>query len=138
MPVKFFEEKTDGTYSYNACRDPWRLSVDFLVHGNAQAHTEAQRMTTWIKASTGGDPTLIQSGYKLDGSPNGANFFDRSFVAPFGVAAMVDASNQAWLNKTWDAIAPIGNGTYYDDTITMLSLIAMSGNWWAPEAAPCK
>ena len=26
---------------------------------------------------------------------------------------------------------------YYGDTLKLLSLIAMSGNWWTPAAAPC-
>ena len=30
-----------------------------------------------------------------------------------------------------------GGDGYYQDTVALLSLIAMSGNWWAPEAAPC-
>jgi hypothetical protein len=59
------------------------------------------------------------------------------FVAPFGVSAMVDAGNQTWLNRVWDAVVATGPSGYYGDTVKMLSMIAMSGNWWTPEAAPC-
>ena len=58
-------------------------------------------------------------------------------MAPFGVAAMVDGGNQSWLNGIWDTtVAHYGDG-YYQDTVALLSLITMSGNWWSPEAAPC-
>jgi endo-1,4-beta-D-glucanase Y len=133
----FLENPTDGEYSYNACRDPWRIATDFLVNGDPRSKTIAQRMNTWIQGATGGNPDNIRAGYSLAGEGIG-NYVDTSFVAPFGVAAMVDASNQAWLNSLWDAVAVTGGESgYYGDTITMLSLITMSGNWWSPESAPC-
>ena len=132
----FLEGPRDGAYAYNACRDPWRIAIDFLNNGDSRARTAVGRMTDWIRAETNGDPYAILPGYSLSGQQVGGDYFDLAFVAPFGVAAMVDADNQAWLNSLWDAT--VGNdGGYYGKTIAMLSLIAMSGNWWAPEAAPC-
>jgi hypothetical protein len=133
----FLENPTDGDYAYNACRDPWRIATDFLVNGDARSRTIAQRMNTWIKTETGGNPDAIRSGYSLEGAVLN-NWVDTAFIAPFGVAAMVDASNQDWLNAVWDRVAGTGSESgYYGDTITLLSLIAMSGNWWSPESAPC-
>ncbi len=134
---QFLENPSDGSYSYNACRDPWRIAMDFLINGDTRAKAVAQRMTTWIKTRTGGDPAAILPGYSLAGNGLGGNYLDLAFVAPFGVAAMVDGGNQTWLNRTWDTVAGERDGGYYADTIAMLSLIAMSGNWWSPEAAPC-
>jgi hypothetical protein len=136
-PGGFLENPSDGQYSYNACRDPWRIALGFLVNGDGRARTIARRMTTWIRATTGGNPDEILPGYRLDGGSLGRDYFDNAFVAPFGVAAMVDASNQTWLNSVWDAVIANSDGGYYADTIAMLSLIAMSGNWWSPEAAAC-
>jgi len=136
-PAGFLEGANDGQYSYNACRDPWRIGVDFLVNGDARAKTIAQRLNTWIKTSTGGNPENIKPGYRLNGQSLGGNYLDTSFVAPFGVAAMVDVSNQAWLDSLWDTILANSDTGYYGDSIAMLSLIAMSGNWWSPEAAAC-
>jgi len=134
----FLENQNDGKYAYNACRDPWRIATDFVINGDARAKTIAERLNAWIKSSTGGDPTKIRPGYNLDGTAIGPTYLDTAFVAPFGVAAMVDASNQQWLNDLWDTIAVTTNEQgYYQDSITMQTLLVMSGNWWSPEAAPC-
>ena len=91
----------------------------------------------WIRQRTGNDPGAILPGYNLAGTSTGGTYLDLAFVAPLGVAAMVDASNQSWLDSIWDTtVANYGAG-YYQDTVALLSLITMSGNWWSPEAAPC-
>lgn len=133
----FLENPSDGAYGYNACRDPWRIALDFLVRGDPRARAITRRMNTWIAGATGGDPTRILPGYTLAGASLGRTYLDLAFVAPFGVSAMVDASNQAWLEAIWDTVIATRDTGYYGDTIAMLSLIAMSGNWWAPEAAAC-
>ena len=93
-------------------------------------------MNDWVKDETGGDPSALTSGYNLSGTPVGNDWYDNAFVAPFGVAAMVDSAHQDWLNAVWDTVSA-NHGSYYGDSINMLSLIVMSGNWWSPEAAPC-
>lgn len=133
----FLEGNNDGRYAYNACRDPWRIATDFVLTGDSRSKTMVQRMTTWMKTRTGGDPENILPGYNLNGNGLGGTYLDLAFVAPFGVAAMVDAGNQSWLDAIWDVVVANGGGGYYADTIAMLSLITMSGNWWSPEAAPC-
>ena len=133
----FLERPVDGEYSYNACRDPWRIAIDFLTNSDTRARAIVQRMNTWIKAETGGDPGAILPGYSLEGAGLGGTYYDPAFVAPFGVAATVDGAHQGWLNAIWDSTVATRDAGYYGDTIAMMSLIAMSGNWWAPEAAPC-
>ncbi len=133
----FLEGPNDGAYDYNACRDPWRLGTDFLVSGDARAKTAVQRMTTWIRAATGNDPANIQSGYQLDGTLSaGADYRSMAFVAPFGVGAMADATNQAWLNGIWDLVnaTSLDAEAYYENTLKLLAMIVMSGNWWTPQA----
>jgi endo-1,4-beta-D-glucanase Y len=139
----FLEGSNDGRYSYNACRDPWRLGVDAIVSGETRAKAAAQRINVWIRAATGGDPAAIKSGYKLDGTMiSGADYLSMAFVAPLGVGAMVDPANQAWLNDVWDLVVatPASTDGYYENTLKLLAMIAMSGNLWAPErvaAGPC-
>jgi hypothetical protein len=101
------------------------------VSGDARAKTALQKINTWIKMATSNNPAQIASGYKLDGSPL-AGGPDPTFVAPFGVAAMADASNQAWLDALWRQLANTNSSGYYADTIKLFSLLVMSGNWWAP------
>ena len=143
VAANFLEGPNDGRYSYNACRDPWRLATDAVVAGETRAVTAVQRINAWLRTKTGGDPTGIASGYKLDGTTiNGADYLSMAFVAPFAVGAMVDASNQTWLNALWDLIVatPPSTDGYYENTLKLLAMIVLSGNWWAPERVapgPC-
>lgn len=136
-PGGFLEGPNDGAHDYNACRDPWRLATDFVVSGDDRPRAAAQAMTAWIKGATGGDPKKIRAGYQLDGTPSqGSNYLTMAFVAPFGPAAMVDAAHQGWLDKIWTTTVAAAPEGYYEDTIKLLSMIVVSGNWWAPEARP--
>lgn len=133
----FLEGPNDGDYDYNACRDPWRLGTDFLMAGEARAQTAVQRLTTWFRSATGNDPGNIKAGYQLDGtlSPD-ADYRSMAFVAPLGVGAMTDAGNQAWLNGIWDLVVatPLDAEGYFENTLKLLGMIVMSGNWWTPPA----
>jgi endo-1,4-beta-D-glucanase Y len=138
-PPNFLERDRDGDYSFNACRVPWRIATHFLTSGDTRARTAVQKINQWLRAATGGDPARIRAGYSLAGSVSpGADFRSLAFVAPFGVGAMVDPSNQAWLDAIWDTLEQSSSEGYYSDTLELLSMIVMSGNWWAPEAAPCE
>jgi endo-1,4-beta-D-glucanase Y len=137
-PSGFLEGSSDGRYGYNACRDPWRLGVHFITKGDARAKTAVTKLNSWIAGATGGNPEGIHAGYQLNGnSSSGSDYVDMCFVAPFGVAAMVSSSNQGWLNSVWDFTVDTGPQGYYQDTVKLLSMIAMSGNWWVPEAVDC-
>lgn len=130
-PPNFLEGLNDGAYSYNAVRDPWRIAIDALLTGNATSKLQAGRMTSWMESATMGMPQNITAGYSLAGAPlAGYNFYTSIFVAPFGVAAM-SAGQQAWLNAIF-ADVQASEEEYYEDSVTLLCLIVMSGNWWAP------
>ncbi len=134
----FLEREVDGEYSFNACRVPFRLGVHYLVTGDDRAREALQKINAWLREKTGGDPSLITAGYWLDGdSLPRSEYTDMSFVSPFGVGAMVDAANQDWVDALWEAVRWSPGGSYYGDTLRVLSMIAMSGNWWAPDAVPC-
>jgi len=133
----FLEAATDGAYGYNATRDPWRIATDYLLSGDSRAKTVADRISAWIRWTTGDDPTAIRAGYRLDGTPvANSDFLTLAFVAPFAAAATVDPANQLWLDALWDQIVgePVGAEGYFEDTLKMLSMLVVSGNWWAPES----
>lgn len=129
---KYLEAESDGRYGYNACRTPWRLATDLLVSGDQRALAALRPINRWARAATGGDPGRIVGGYQLDGAP-ASDTYELAFAAPLGVGAMVDADNQAWLNALWDQVAGSSVKGYYPDTLRLLSMIVMSGNWWSPE-----
>lgn len=128
----FLEESTDGAFNYNAGRDPWRLGVDALLTGDAASLAQVSRIATWIESAAKGDPQRIRAGYELDGTPlDDSNYFTIFFAAPMGVAAMTSAPLQDWLNDLYDAVYATSED-YYEDTVALLSLLVMTGNWWEP------
>ncbi len=134
--ANYLESKYDGAYNYNACRVPWHLGCDFVLNGDNRAKQACNKINTWIKATAGNNSHNIRSGFYLNGNNlPGNNYEDLSFIAPFGVSAMVKSSNQAWLNNIWSNIIGVTDLTrdgYYGNTIKMICMIIMSGNMWAP------
>ncbi len=129
-PRHFLEGEHDGDFYYNAGRVPLRLGIDVLLNNDALSRKQVQKMSTWLQASTKGDPQKIKPGYKLDGM-SFSDEFVTFFVAPFGVAAMTDPNQQAWLNAIYDTVYN-KHQEYYADSVTLLSLLAMTGNYWDP------
>lgn len=137
FPAKriYLESKHDGEFNYNACRDPWRIATDYILYGDERAKMMVQKMNNWVKEVCGGNPANISAGYTLEGDRiRGRNYEAMSFIAPLAVSAMVDGKNQLWLNKLWDYIFSfdIDQFDYYDNTIKMLNIIILSGNYWNP------
>jgi endo-1,4-beta-D-glucanase Y len=129
-PPNFLEDITDGEYAYNACRVPWRIGTDYIVSKEARAKTAAAKWNTWIMMTTNNDPSQIMDGYTLSGGKGSKQSGTSSaFSSPFGVSAML-GSDQGWLDKIWTSRSV--SEDYFADSITMLSMIVMSGNWWSP------
>ena len=127
----YLESDSDGRYAYNACRAPWRIATDYLLNGDQRALAALKPLNSWVRATTAGKPQNIYAGYQLDGTA-AANSFSIAFVAPLGVGATVSADNQEWLNALWDQVAGSSVQGYYGDSLKLLSMIVMSGNWWSP------
>lgn len=131
-PPYFLEAETDGDWSWNAGRDPWRFAADALLSGDADTTAIASRMTNWARAATGGNPLLLHAGYHLDGTPVAdSDYFSSFFASPLGTAAMLVPARQSWLNGIWDAVRDEQQG-YYEDTVTLLAMLLMSRNFWSP------
>lgn len=137
-PPKYLEDTTDKDYGYNSCRVPWRMATDYLVSGDPRAKTALDRINAWVQSKTSGNPANIKAGYNITNGTALVSYSDNAFTAPFTVGAMVNATNQVWLNKLWTNIVtfPINSGAYYDNTIKLIDLIVLSGNWWTPTLKP--
>jgi hypothetical protein len=83
-----------------------------------------------------GDPKKIMAGYILNGEPLNDADGVIAYSAPFAVSAMVDSSNQNWLNALWESNinSPTSSNTYYGNSIRLLCMITISGNWGAPHS----
>jgi endoglucanase len=135
-PPNYLESKYDGCYSYNACRVPFRIGLDFLHSGSQSAKDVLTKINDFFINNTGWDPGKIYSGYTLDGKViPGKDFNDLAFISPLGVSAMIDSKYQGWLNSLWIVINSIKfeDSKYYGNTIKILSLLTMSGNFWTPQ-----
>lgn len=133
-PANFLEDTNDGNYWYNAGRDPWRLGVDAILSGDATTLAQVQKLSQWIRTSTGGVPENIAGGYRLNGTALNT-WEDTFFIAPFAVAAMTGstAADQTWLNSLYSYIRQSHNtDDYYADAVTLQSLLAVTGNFWDP------
>jgi len=128
---KLLNDANDGSYYREAGRIPFRLAADYVVSGDMQTRAALTKINAWIKMKTGGDPAKIVNGYKLDGTPIGTSP-NMGFVAPFGAGAIIDASNQAWLDAIWKQVTAAGAEDYSADTAKLLSMLVISGNWWTP------
>jgi endo-1,4-beta-D-glucanase Y len=132
----FLEGRHDGHFFYNAGRTPWRLATDALMHNDETSRRQALAMARWAREAADGAPRNVKAGYALDGEPLAdSNFFSTFFAAPFGVAAMLDADAgaESWLAAVYDAVRDAPQD-YYEDSVSLLCLLVMSGNFWSPEA----
>jgi len=131
----YLESKYDGLYNFNACRVPWRIAADYLVAGDKRAAAFLAPINAWIRSTTKGNPDNISAGYDLSGTDLPHRSFEAlCFICPFAVSAMASHENQEWLNKLWDYITrfKLKDFDYYDNSIKMINLIILSGNYWAP------
>ena len=134
-PAHFLESKYDGYYNYNACRVPWRIASDYLLNGDHRAKAINDKINHWIKETTRGIPDNISAGYTLNGDDIKGRYFEAlSFIGPFAVSAMVDQKNQHWLNGVWDYLInfKLKDYDYYDNSIKLMNMIILSGNYWQP------
>jgi endo-1,4-beta-D-glucanase Y len=134
-PAHYLESVYDGEYNYNACRVPWRVAADYLLSGDERSKAFVRKINHWIRETTSNNTYNLSAGYTLAGNDiKGRNFEALSFITPFGVSAMVDKNNQQWLNSIWDYTEQfkLKKFDYYDNTIKLLNMIIISGNYWKP------
>lgn len=131
----YLEGNLDGHYSYNACRDPWRMANDYLLFGDERPKTAVLKINRWLLQKTGGNTGYVKAGYHLDGTV-AASWSDLSFTAPFTVGAMLD-TNTVWLNHLYDEILNVNINVdgYYGNTLKLLAMLTISGNYWTPDCA---
>lgn len=132
----FLETIYDGEYYWNASRYPWRIVTDFAHYGSTKAKDAATKITSWIKDATTNDPSKIHPGYYLNGNkidPT-VDWNSLAFISPIVAACIADATNQNYLNAGWDYIRTYSY-SYFGDSINMLCMLLISGNWWVPTDA---
>jgi hypothetical protein len=122
----------DGTYYWNACRDPWRFATDYLLSGDRRWKTITGRLLDFFQSKFAASKDVmggVDCGYRLDGSVI-AGGDSAAFIAPVMLGGCVDSSYQALVDAgwNWNVAHPITG--YYDGEIQLLSMVVASGNWW--------
>ncbi|WP_457631293.1 glycosyl hydrolase family 8 [Oceanithermus sp.] len=128
----FLEGPHDGDYYYNAGRYPWRAGTAVLLYGDAFWRERMAKLSHWAEQASGGDPLRLSAGYHLDGTPiAGQDYFTTFFAAPLATAAMTQPDQQAWLDALYEVVHD-RHEDYYEDSVTLLNLLLISNNYWAP------
>jgi endo-1,4-beta-D-glucanase Y len=129
-PPNFLEADTDGQYSWNACRFPLRIAVAAAHTRDPKAVAAAKKLATFIVSATRGNPAKVYGGYTLSG-----RFLveeeEIAFAAPFVAASAVGGTQPAFLDAGWTHLTET-DADYYGDSLKLLSMLLISGNWWAP------
>lgn len=140
----YLESVNDGKYDYNACRYPWRMASALPTFHATNGWSSdlpivedaLRRISTWVK-SAHPDPKTIVAGYELNGTPT-ANWKEMSFTSSL-LSSFISKSSgdRSYLWDGWKHIRKISSDShaYYNDTITLLNMILISGNWFSPP--PC-
>jgi len=131
----FLEKETDGSYGANACRVPWRIGLDYIHFGTKEAYTLQNNMMNWLNEASGETLLGTCNGYELDGTPTFKNNYSPwgMYASPFMVAATCDQKYQTFLDSSWEYLSEYNSEFgYYSNSITILCLLAVSGNWWNP------
>jgi len=130
-PEYFLNEfKETDEYNWNACRYPWRIAADYAHYNTPEAKQVLVQLLDFIMIETEGEPGNINAGYYLNGEPM-VDYTDGAFVGPLVLASTVDEKYQSFLNKGWDQMKTM-QANYFGDTICLLNMIMISGNWWNP------
>ena len=113
-------------YTYDACRVPWRIALDYLWNGNTKAQQWCTKITNWANSK---GATNIVDGYKLDGTPLGT-YNASAFVGAFAVGAM--CNSQSITDSFSTRLSQLDENYFYHHYLRLIYLHVLSGNFWAP------
>ncbi len=132
-PPGYLEREDDSHFGFNACRLPLRMGIGYLHSGDPTLLPLIERTSHWVEQTTRGNPAHIAAGYTLSGKALQKES-SMAFTAPLAVAAACCPDQQPWLNALWETLAaqPVDTDSYYASTLQLLSMLALSGNWWDP------
>ena len=136
----------DPYFGYDACRIPFRIALDYCINGSvapAEAKTYVGLLSSFYSSkSTATSLSGIADGYTTTGANPTGKLGDyvagMAFTGPGGVAAMAAGADPlrdiSYITvkayTTSNAMKVSGTFTYFHASWGLLSLMAMSGNFW--------
>ncbi|MGN6813950.1 MAG: glycosyl hydrolase family 8, partial [Thermomicrobiales bacterium] len=121
-------------YTYDATRIPWRLAQDAVWHCDARASAQLNKISAFFKHI---GPGNILDGYKLDGTVIG-QYHNAAFVGTAAAGSIV-SPDAAYKTAMWNETVRLHDGTYYNDSLRLLTILFMSGGVpdpFGPNPAP--
>lgn len=120
-------------YTYDAARTPWRIAVDYVWYGNADAKTYAKKSSDFVRVNLGGTAN-IKDGYNQNGTLVG-QWHNATFVGSFACAAMA-GDNQAHLDASYADLKNLNEpNSYFNHTLKTLYSLLLTGNFYLPPTA---
>jgi endo-1,4-beta-D-glucanase Y len=116
-----------GAYGYDACRTPWRIAMDYCFYGEPRAKAYLDKVVPFFAAQ---GVANIGDGYSLTGTKT-SSYPNMAFIGPAGVGAMYDPQFSMLLNDafTYGATGTGGTTPYYQQTLRLVTMLMMSGNF---------
>lgn len=117
-------------YTYDAARTPWRIAVDYLWYGSADAKTYAKKASDFVRVNLGGSAN-IKDGYNQNGTLAG-QYHNATFVGAFACAAMA-GENQTHLDASYTDLKNLNEpNSYFNHTLKTLYSLLLTGNFYLP------
>jgi endoglucanase len=113
-----------GNYADDACRTPWRITLDYLWNGNLKAKEWCIKLSNFAKTL---GIKKVSGSFSLSGQPGGTH--ESKYVGGFVIAAM---ANSQELVDEFAAEMKNLNDTYnwFTKVLKFCYLITMTGNQW--------
>jgi endoglucanase len=115
-------------FRYDACRVPWRMSLDYLWNGNTYAKEWCTKVSDWAYSI---GPANIKDGYNLDGTPVG-KYHNSAFVGGFAVSAMCNSQTIADAFGTEMTSPQLAETHWFTLSTRAVYLLPITGNFWKP------
>ncbi len=123
-------------YGADACRNPWRMAVDYLWHGSS-CSSAASDINAKLAAFVKDHESNVTKGpfsNRNVSNPDGGAYSNGSY-STFALPVMT-GSNQTSLNKCYTAVKNLGDyDVYFNTTIRCITMFVLTGNFWSPDAA---
>lgn len=138
QPTNFSGDEFPLDFYYDAVRNPWRLTIDYIWFGDPRALSQCKKMANFV-IGKGGNSKVV-NGYTLSGNDIVGNG-DGTFQGPLALPGMVSSSFQGYLNSAYtvNAISHTENGfySYFGHSLQSLALFVMTGNFYPLPVPNC-
>jgi endo-1,4-beta-D-glucanase Y len=129
-------------FGYDACRTPFRIAMDYCETGEPRAKAYLDKIVGFYAMTAPTAINMLKDGYTTTGTDPSTALGNYSagmaFYGPAGVGAMAEPQEafvkmaySGLMNQTTGGAMNVsGVFTYYNASWGVLSLLAMSGNFW--------